>query len=120
MSSKVGTLEEADRLGIPRSEYVISPASPSMPQHPEVLSQLGRLCQIINLYRDRPTIPFEHAQEIRQRLLDTMIWRGISEHDFRVVYRVWTAFMNGLRGKFTAGSHPLMTEAEFDNARQTS
>ena len=86
-------------------------------QDPEVQRQLDAVHRIIDAYSDDfGSIAWEHTKAIREALRELLINPGISEHEFLIVYRVWTAFMDDLR--VTAAAQGAA--AQLDQARQTS
>jgi hypothetical protein len=86
-------------------------------QDPEIQRQLDALRRILDAYcDDAGTIPWEHTKAIREALRELLISPGISQHDFLVVYGVWTTFMDTLR--VTAAAH--VHAGQLDQARQIS
>jgi hypothetical protein len=86
-------------------------------QDPEVQRQLDAVRRIIDAYSDDVgSIAWEHTKAIREALRELLISPGVSEHDFLIVSRVWTALIDDLR--VTAAAHGAATQ--LDQARQTS
>jgi hypothetical protein len=86
-------------------------------QDPEVQRQLDAVRRIIDAYSDDVgSIAWEHTKAICEALRELLISPGVSEHDFLIVYRVWTALIDDLR--VTAAAHGAATQ--LDQARQTS